>query len=86
MCQRYYETQYFNSLYLSTGQGSHNLRQAHFSVTKRAVPTLTTAFTVDSGAAVTVSAADKGGYRYGRIGDNGVMAGFAGTLKADAEL
>ena len=85
-CQRYFETQYFNSLYLGTGQGSHNLRQAHFSVTKRAVPTLTTAFTVDAGAAVTATSPDKGGYRYGRIADNSAIQGFMGTLSADAEL
>jgi hypothetical protein len=85
-CQRYFETQYFNSLYLGIGQGSHNLRQAHFSVTKRAVPTLTTAFSVDAGAAVTATSPDKGGYRYGRIADNSAIQGFMGTLSADAEL
>jgi len=86
LCQRYYETQYFSALYLGTGQGSHNLRQAFFSVTKRAVPTLTTAFIIDSGTLPVVGAASVGGYRYGRISDNSVLSGFAGTLKADAEL
>ena len=86
LCQRYYETQYFNSLYLGTGQGSHNLRQAFFSVTKRASPTLTTAFTISAGSLPTATVPNTGGYRYGRIADNSAIQGFSGTVKADAEL